>query len=70
MMEFLDMNEVAIRMNDVIRPIEGRDLLIVGIGYHSELGEVVLYGQQILEPSAFSILTADNLALQWSVVTS
>lgn len=67
-MNFKDMNGNAIKVGNIIEPTEGQQLLIVSIGFHSELKEMVLYGQQLMDNSAFAILTASNLATQWKTI--
>lgn len=65
-MNFYDKNGTLLQIGDHIVPDEGRELLIVSIFYVEEYGEECMFGQQIEDPLAFSILTKDNLSIQWS----
>lgn len=64
---FKDKNGKEVKIGDKVRPDIGRVLLIVSQAYVEELGEC-LFGQQIEDPLAFSPLTQENLASQWSVL--
>ncbi len=66
-MTFYDKNGAALYVGDNIVPDEGRELTIVSSGELEEFGEV-LFGQQVADPAAFSILTPDNLSSQWTKV--
>ncbi len=65
---FYDKNGTALYVGDHIVPDEGRELLLVSDGYVEELGQEVLFGQQVEDPAAFSILTGKNLSGQWTKV--
>lgn len=65
-MNFYDKNEVLLQIGDHIVPDEGRELLIVSIFYVEEFKEECMFGQQIEDPLAFSVLTKDNLSARWS----
>ena len=67
-MEFYDKNGAALYVGDRIIPDEGRELLLVSEAYLEEFGEACLFGQQIVEPAAFSILTQENLSSRWTKV--
>jgi hypothetical protein len=62
---FIDMAGNEIRIGDVVSPTEGRSVRIVSEGFSAQAGEEVLYGQQLEDMDAFSILTAENLAKQF-----
>lgn len=65
-MTFYDKNGTALRIGDQITPDEGRVLTLVSSGYLAELGQDCLFGQQVDDLAAFSILTQENLSLQWT----
>ncbi len=67
-MAFYDKNGTALYVGDHIVPDEGLELAIISSGYHKELGEEVLFAQQVAHPAAFSYLTRDNLSGQWTKV--
>lgn len=67
-MNFYDKNQKLLQIGDRIIPDKGRELLIVSIAYVVDYEEECMFGQQIEDPLAFSLLTKDNLALQWSKV--
>lgn len=67
-MKFYDMNGVELKVGDYIEPVEGRKLHIVSQGELAEYGSEVMFGQQVEDMAAFSILTAENLALQFRKV--
>lgn len=67
-MKFYDMDGIEVDMGDYVQPIEGRKLLVISRGDIAEYPEEVLIGQQVDDLAAFSILTAENLALQFRKV--
>lgn len=67
-MKFFDMDGIEVGMGDYVQPIEGRKLLVISKGDIAEYPEEVLIGQQVDDLAAFSILTAENLALQFRKV--
>ena len=64
----VDKNGDEIKIGDKIQPDKGRILLIVSQRYVDDIGEDCLFGQQIEDPLAFSLLTQDNLSTQWTIV--
>ena len=68
-MTFTDKNGTELAVGDRIVPDEGRELLIVSTAYVESCQQECMFGQQIEEPLAFSLLTQDNLSLQWTKVT-
>ncbi|MCD7946341.1 MAG: hypothetical protein LUF81_07035 [Clostridiales bacterium] len=69
-MAFYDKNGSALYVGDHITPDEGRELLLISEAYVEDFGETCLFGQQVVEPAAFSILTQENLSSQWTKVES
>ena len=67
-MKFYDMDGIEVGMGDYVQPIEGRKLLVISKGDIAEYPEEVLIGQQVDDIAAISILTAENLALQFKKV--
>ena len=67
-MNFYDKNNTLLQVGDKIIPDKGRELLIVSIAYVADYEEECMFGQQIEDPLAFSVLTQDNLSLQWTKV--
>lgn len=67
-MEFYDKNGILLKIGDHIVPDKGRELSIVSTAYVEDFGEECMFGQQVLDPLAFSVLTQDNLSLQWTKV--
>lgn len=67
-MKFFDMDGIEVGMGDYVQPIEGRKLLVISKGDIAEYPEEVLIGQQVDDIAAFSILTTENLALQFKKV--
>lgn len=67
-MIFYDKNQLPLQIGDRIIPDEGRELLIVSVAYVDDFKEECMFGQQVEEPLAFSVLTQDNLSLQWTKV--
>ena len=65
---FKDMEGNEIKIGDVLEPVEGRRVRVISEGYSDGVGETVLYGQQLEDMDAFSILTAENLARQFRKV--
>ena len=65
----VDKNGKEIKIGDRIKPDEGRILTIVSQAYIKEYEQDCLFGQQLNDdPTAFSILTQDNLSKQWTIV--
>jgi hypothetical protein len=69
-MKFYDKNGTELKVGDHIIPDEGRELLIVSIAYVEEYKQECMFGQQILDPLAFSLLTQENLSAQWTKISS
>jgi hypothetical protein len=67
-MKFYDKNNTLLQVGDRIIPDNGRELLIVSVFYIKDYDEECMFGQQIEDPLAFSLLTKDNLAQQWTKV--
>ena len=67
-MKFFDMDGIEVGIGDYVQPIEGRKLVVISRGDIAEYPEEVLIGQQVDDIAAFSILTAENLALQFRKV--
>ena len=67
-MNFYDKNKTLLQVGDKIIPDKGRELLIVSIAYVADYEAECMFGQQIEDPLAFSVLTQDNLSLQWTKV--
>lgn len=67
-MKFYDKNGIELNIGDTISPDAGRKLLIVSIFYVEDYQEECMFGQQIEDPLAFSVLTKDNLKLQWTKI--
>lgn len=67
-MNFYDKNKTPLQVGDKIIPDKGRELLIVSIAYVADYEAECMFGQQIEDPLAFSVLTQDNLSLQWTKV--
>ena len=65
---FYDKNGTELAVGDTVAPDEGRKLKIVSQGYYEEMGQEVMFGQQLADLAAFSILTQKNLSLQWTKV--
>ena len=63
---FVDKKGHELNIGDHIVPDEGRELAIVSIGRVDEYENEVMFGQQVEDMSCFSILTAENLASQWT----
>ena len=63
--EFKDMDGKTISIGDYLMPVEGRKVKVISRGEIDEYSEEVLFGQQIDDMAAFSILTAENLAFQF-----
>lgn len=64
-MTFYDMDGKELNVGDYVQPVEGRLLYIISRGEIAEYPEEVMFGQQVEDLAAFSILTAENLALQF-----
>lgn len=64
-MEFKDRNGIVLKIGDHIMPEEGRELMIISQGKIEEYEEEVMFGQQVEDMAAFSILTKENLANNW-----
>jgi hypothetical protein len=67
-MNFYDKNQTPLQVGDRIIPDRGRELLIVSIAYVADCEAECMFGQQIEDPLAFSLLTQENLASQWTKV--
>lgn len=67
-MNFYDKNNTPLQVGDKIVPDKGRELLIVSIAYVADYEEECMFGQQIEDPLAFSVLTQSNLSAQWTKV--
>ena len=67
-MNFYDKHGTLLQVGDRVVPDEGRELLIVSIAFVADCGEDCMFGQQILDPLAFSLLTQENLSKQWTKV--
>ena len=67
-MNFYDKNQTPLQVGDRIIPDKGRELLIVSIAYVADCEAECMFGQQIEDPLAFSLLTQENLASQWTKV--
>ena len=67
-MKFYDKNNNLLQVGDRIIPDKGRELLIVSIAYVADYEAECMFGQQIEDPLAFSVLTQDNLSTQWTKV--
>ena len=65
-MNFYDKNQTPLQVGDKIIPDEGRVLRIVSIAYVDDYQSDCMFGQQIEDPMAFSLLTKENLELQWT----
>jgi len=65
-MKFYDKNGIELNIGDTISPDAGRKLLIVSVFYVEDYQEECMFGQQIEDPLAFSVLTKDNLKLPWT----
>ena len=63
---FVDKKGNELNIGDHIVPDEGRELAIVSVGRVDEYENEVMFGQQVEDMSCFSILTAENLASQWT----
>lgn len=63
---FIDKNGTEIAIGDHIIPDSGEELLIVSSGTVEDFEGEVMFGQQIKNMACFSILTAENLAKQWT----
>lgn len=69
-MNFYDKNHTLLQVGDKIKPDKGRELLIVSIAYVQDYEEECMFGQQIEDPLAFSLLTKENLETQWVKINS
>ena len=67
-MNFYDKNQTPLQVGDRIIPDKGKELLIVSIAYVPDYETDCMFGQQIEDPLAFSLLTKENLASQWTKV--
>lgn len=65
-MQFYDKNGKELKVGNHIVPDKGRELAIVSTGRVDEYEDEVMFGQQVEDMSCFSILTAENLAAQWT----
>lgn len=67
-MNFYDKNQTPLQIGDKIAPDKGRALVIVSIAYVADYEADCMFGQQIEDPLAFSLLTQENLSSQWTKV--
>ena len=67
-MNFYDKNQTLLQVGDRIIPDKGRELVIVSIAYVADYEEECMFGQQIEDPLAFSVLTKENLSTRWNKV--
>ncbi|MCD7927365.1 MAG: hypothetical protein LUF80_00645 [Oscillospiraceae bacterium] len=67
-MTFYDKNGTEIEIGDHIVPDDGMELLIVSSGKIADYAEEVMFGQQLENLCAFSVLTQKNLSAQWTKV--
>ena len=67
-MNFYDKNQTLLQVGDRIVPDKGRELVIVSIAYVADYETECMFGQQIEDPLAFSLLTQENLMSQWTKV--
>lgn len=67
-MKFYDKNQTLLQVGDRIIPDKGRELLIVSVFYVEDYQAECMFGQQIEDPLAFSVLTQENLSAQWTKV--
>lgn len=65
---FYDMDGNVINVGDYCAPIEGRKVKITERAIEPEFGGEVLIGQQVEHPDMLTILTRENLALQFKKV--
>lgn len=65
-MNFYDKNKTLLQVGDKIIPDKGRELMIVSVAYVADYESYCMFGQQIEDPLAFSLLTQENLSLQWT----
>lgn len=64
----VDKNGKTIKVGDHIIPDEGMELVITAQGVVPDFGEDdVLVGYQVENIACFSVLTQENLSLQWRV---
>ncbi len=61
-----DKNGTELKIGDHIVPDEGRELVLVSQGKIEDFDDEVMFGQQVEDLRAFSILTQENLSLQWT----
>ena len=64
-MEFYDKNGALLHVGDHIIPDQGRELLLVSSGEVEAMG-LCMFGQQVDDLLAFSVLTQENLSSQWT----
>ena len=67
-MKFYDKNKSLLQVGDKIIPDEGRELRIVSIAYVDDYQSECMFGQQLEDPLAFSVLAPEDLSLQWTKV--
>lgn len=65
-MIFYDKNQTPLQIGDRIIPDKGMELLIVSVAYVKDYDAECMFGQQVEDPLAFSVLTQENLSLQWT----
>ena len=67
--KFYDKNGTELHIGDIVRPDKGRDCRILNINYVEDMEEECMIAQQVLDPLAFSPLTVDNLAKQFTKIS-
>lgn len=67
-MTFYDKNGTPLQVGDHIVPDVGMELVIVSVAYVADYDAECMFGQQVADPLAFSVLTKENLAHRWTKV--
>lgn len=68
-MIFKDKNGKEINIGDQIKPdVMGMILQIVSERYVEDIEQECLFGQQVENPLAFSLLTQEDLSKQWTLI--
>lgn len=65
-MNFYDKNKTELKIGDHIIPDNGKELVIVSIAFVPDCECECMFGQQVEDPLAFSLLTQENLSAQWT----
>lgn len=66
---FKDKNGNEINIGDQIKPdVMGMILQIVSERYVEDIEQECLFGQQVENPLAFSLLTQEDLSKQWTLI--